>query len=295
MRFVLSSSLHDLAGSRWLQQRNLHTSSTACRHQGDDDHQGDEADQSTSQPKSLSNNVLDVDAALNSFHTWAQQLQEASILTQQLAAEGQQQLTAPSLPLTPHQQLLRLAEALQQAAAEAIGGSTEFSRAAAVVVNNRVPLCKALKQLASATEALWTAAAEGAAAAAAPASPHQAATAAAAAAAGPPLNSPSLASRHAGSPQGAASRTAELNTSAEDHLNTAAPSATTAAAVDGEGLKQLLFWACHLTVVSHKVYQQTLEVLLSDLNCPAVFGFGHATVHAPHPSTTISVLCIQVV
>jgi hypothetical protein len=252
MGFVCYSSLHELAGSRWLQQHSLDTSSTTPRHHEDDRDQGADDDESPT----LSADISDTDAALECFYAWAQQLQERSTLTQQLAAVGQQQPTAASLPPTPHKQLLRLAEALQQAAAEAAGGSTEFSTAAATLVGNCVPMCKALKQLASATDAIWTAAAAATSAAAAPASLHELATTTAAAAL-LPIESTSPASEHAHSPQGAASPPAQLDIGAEDGTNTAPAVATSAAAeaavVDAEGLKQLLFWACHLTVASHKV------------------------------------------
>jgi hypothetical protein len=266
MRFVLFSSLQELAGSRWLQQHSLDTSSIAPRHCEDDNDQGDDDDQSP--PADMS----DTDADLEGFYTWAQQLQETSTLAQQLAAAGQQQPTAASLPPTPHKQLLRLAEALQQAATEAVSDSTELSTAAATLISNSVPLCKALKQLASATQGLWAAAATAATAdleAAAHASVQtRARTSAAAAAALLPLESTSPASQHVHSPQGAASPPAQLNVSAEDGTKTApavvtAAAAAAAAAVDVEGLKQLLFWACHLTVASHKVRLVSAHVHVS--------------------------------
>jgi hypothetical protein len=251
MRFVLYNSLQELAGSRWLQEHSLDTSSTGPRQHDYDNDQGDGDNQSPSQTTPL---MSDTDSALEGFYPWAQQLQETSTLAQQLAAAGQQQPTAASLPPTPHKQLLQLAEALQQAATESSGGSTDLSTAAATLVGNSVPLCKALKQLASATEGLWAAAATADFEAAAPASIQtQATTAAAAAAAGAlPFESTSPASQHAHSPQDAASPPAQLIVSAEDGTTTA-PAVVTAAAVDAEGLKQLLFWACQLTVASHKV------------------------------------------
>jgi hypothetical protein len=136
---------------------------------------------------------------------------------------------------------------LQQAAAEAAGGSEETCMPAIALASNSKPLCKALKQLASTSGTLWTAAADAAAAgAAAPLASSQPPAAATV----PSPNSSSPASYHANRVAPSALQ-AEADNSA---VTAIAPSSLeAAAAVDAEGLKQLLFWTCHLTTAVHKV------------------------------------------
>lgn len=227
MRFVLFSSLQEFANSSWLQQHSLDPRSTA---RGPHDDVDDE-DQQLSQPPCSRDNDTghgDDDAlvtALECFQSWTQELQTASAHSQQLAIAEQHQQIAPSLPLAPHQQLLRMSEALQQAAAD---GTEANSTAAAALESNGTPLFKALKQLAHATATLWTAAAESAATAgAAAAASSQLPTAAAPAAVPSPRST--LPASHLATSADATILQPHSSTTAADSTATAAAAA---AAVD---------------------------------------------------------------
>jgi hypothetical protein len=286
MRFVLYTSLQELAGSSWLQQHSLDTDLTS-RHPHDQDENEDNPLSSPPFNHSDHDRCDALVTALKSFQDWTQELQTANAQSRQLAVPEQQQATAPSLPLVPHPQLLLLAEALQQAAAETAGSGAEPSTAAALAGNSAL-LCKALKKLANATETMWTAAAESvasaAAAAAAPLALPQPPTAAATAAVVLPASSSCPASHHAPSPDPAVLQ-------AQDTIAADGIASATAAAVDTEGLKQLLFWSCHLTTAAHKVNStHTHADILA--TCPvlqAVYGGRHAW----HESYTHDVVVIM--